>query len=316
MQLNKLFFIIILILIFFYIKKNYKFLMCKNCINQQIIGEKCARCEPDELFCSIKFKSREETLNELIYNKKSITRFGDGEFKIIFGINTGFQKFNYTLREKLLQVLNSNYSDLLVGIMQIYKNRHPYWIWWFKKYKLKLAKIINTNKTYYDAGITRFYNPVINRTNIYKYIKKFKIIWNNRNILIIEGDKTRVGFGNDLLNNSKSIKRVICPAVNAFNSYYKIIQYIKNLNIDKETLILISLGPTATILSYDIFKLGYQVIDFGHFDLQYEYYLRKLKTTIRIPNKYTNEVYGGNLNITPIKDPKYLSEITVIHKIY
>ncbi len=40
---------------------------------------------------------------------------------------------------------------------------------------------------------------------------------------IIEGEKSRLGIGNDLFNNSKSIKRIICPIINAFNAYDKII---------------------------------------------------------------------------------------------
>ena len=63
------------------------------------------------LFKSIKFISTEETLNELIDNKKSIARFGDGEFGIIFGNNIGFQKFDKKLKKKLLSVLNSNYFN-------------------------------------------------------------------------------------------------------------------------------------------------------------------------------------------------------------
>ena len=44
--------------------------------------------------------------------------------------------------------------------------------------------------------------------------------------------------------------------------------------MDKKNLILISLGPTATVLAYDLSKLGYQAIDIGHTDLEYELLLR------------------------------------------
>ena len=85
-----------------------------------------------------------------------------------------------------------------------------------------------------------------------------------------------------------------------------------NLNILTDTLILISLGPTATILVYDLIKFGFrnQVIDFGHFDIQYEYYLRNVTKKIKVPFKYVNEVRGGSENITPVTDVKYLNQIT------
>ena len=80
-------------------------------------------------------------------------------------------------------------------------------------------------------------------------------------------------------------------------------------------MILISLGPTATVLTYDLIESGIknQVIDFGHFDIQYEYYLRNAPKKIIIPYKYVNEVRGGKRNIKPINDSKYFSQI--IHHI-
>ena len=173
-----------------------------------------------------------------------------------------------------------------------------------------MVKIItNKHKKYYYAGITRFYHSKANRTMLLKYIDKFKKIWNNRNILIIEGKQTRLGIGNDLFNNSKSIKRIICPAENAFNAYEKILEYIKILNLDDDILILVSLGPTATVLAYDIFKLGKQVIDFGHFDLEYEYFLRNATKVMKIPFKYVNEAVGGNKNISQVTDQNYFNQI-------
>ena len=74
-------------------------------------------------------------------------------------------------------------------------------------------------------------------------------------------------------------------------------------------MILISLGPTATALTYDILNLGNQIIDFGHFDIQYEYYLRNVSKKVRIPYKYVNEVKGGDSNITSVTDNNYFKQI-------
>ena len=148
-----------------------------------------------------------------------------------------------------------------------------------------------------------------NRSEILNYVNNFKIIWDNRNILIIEGEKTRLGIGNDLFDNAKKIERITCPAEHAFNSYEKILNYIKKLKLDKDTLILISLGPTATVLTYDICDMGNQVIDFGHFDIEYELYLRNATEVIKIPNKYVNELNNGRNNISNITDKKYYDQI-------
>ena len=116
--------------------------------------------------------------------------------------------------------------------------------------------------------------------------------------MIIEGEQTRFGIGNDLLNNTKSIKRIICPVCDAFNSYNQILK--SALKFDKSVLILIALGPTASVLAYDLYKFNYQVIDVGHIDIQYEFFLRKVEHSIKIPYKYTSEARGGSVNITNI----------------
>ena len=58
-------------------------------------------------------------------------------------------------------------------------------------------------------------------------------------------------------------------------------------------MILLALGPTSTVLTYDLYKLGYQVIDVGHIDIEYEWFLRKAKKRIQIDNKYVNEALGN-----------------------
>ena len=304
-------FILILIfgIIFFYLKKNFLPYFCHNCIGVHNYDLKCYKCSSNLLFKSIKILSNEETLKELLDHRKSIARFGDGEFGIIFGNNLKFQNFNKTLKDKLLFILKENNPDLLVGLIPLYKNTDVFLNNWVKNNKFKLAKIINKHKIYYSTLITRFYDVYKSRSQIKNYVSKFKKIWYNRNILIIEGHQTRLGIGNDLFNNAKSIKRIICPVRNAFNVYKKILYYIKKMNLDKDTLILISLGPTATVLAHDLVKSGNQIIDFGHFDIQYEYYIRNCSKNTRIPYKYVNEVPGGSLNIANVSDINYFGQI-------
>ena len=283
--------ILILIRIEYYIYGYYK--LCLVCNNIYKTEHKCNNCKKKIIFKGLKILSDEETLNEIIRKNKSISRFGDGEFKIIFGYGIGFQDPNNTISERLLEVLKSNEKNLLIGLSIPYKkedleilkdNTRKYWIDFVNKYKFQITNLINKNKTYYSATISRFYMRYKKRKNIHIYIKTLRKIWNSKDILIIEGEKSRLGIGNDLFDNAKSIKRIICPAINAFNVYDKIIK--KVINFNEKRLILIALGPTATILAYDLNKLGYQSIDIGHVDIEYEWFLRKSTLRIPIENKY------------------------------
>ena len=88
-----------------------------------------------------------------------------------------------------------------------------------------------------------------------------------------------MGVNNDLFDNVKSIKRILCPIVNAFNIYEKILQ--EALKIKKNKLILLALGPTASVLAYDLYHAGYQVLDIGHMDIEYEWFLRNATQAIK-----------------------------------
>lgn len=93
-------------------------------------------------------------------------------------------------------------------------------------------------------------------------LKKIK---DDRDIVFIEGEFSRLGVGNDLFDNAKSIKRILAPVTNAYVCYDKIIQQAKLL--DKNVLILLALGATATCLAYDLCREGYQSIDIEHVDI-------------------------------------------------
>ena len=71
-------------------------------------NKKCLKCPLNVLFKGLKVFSEEETLNEIIINNKSIARYGDGEFCLIFGSSIRFQKYNKILSNRLIKVLNSN----------------------------------------------------------------------------------------------------------------------------------------------------------------------------------------------------------------
>ena len=69
--------------------------------------------ELDNLFIP-KILSNEETINYIIQNNASISRFGDGEFILINNGSIGFQKANKKLSERLTEILLSNDKAFLI----------------------------------------------------------------------------------------------------------------------------------------------------------------------------------------------------------
>lgn len=259
-------------------------------------------------------KDTPTTLQFINETRCSVSRYGDGEFDMIIGGCRGFQSYNKKLAIRLKDILQSDLPNHIVCLPYTLKctanqrgYAHYFWKNYFQTHYKDLQSILKPRKVYYDSLITRFYMDLEDKSICPQIISQLKNIWRNRNILLVEGALTSSGIGNDLYNNAKSLRRIICPPENAFEKYDKILKTVKD-NAQKNDLILISLGMTATVLAYDLAKEGYQAIDLGHLDVEYEWYLQKAEKKIRLQNRYVNEVNGGNI-VQRCNNPVYLSQI-------
>ncbi len=257
--------------------------------------------------------SFETTLNQVINNRVSLTRFGDGEIRLLNEEGIEFQQCDKVLTGRLKEILKNNYSGILVAVPDVFSRLHEYtsstkyfWRHHLDKYRKTWLKNIDPKKQYYNAFITRPYMAYTDKTNTGLLFKKIRKIWAKKDIVIIEGDKSRIGVANDLLSEANSVRRIICPAKNAFSVYEEILAEIKA--IPKSVLVLIALGPTATVLAFDLHQLGYQAIDIGHIDIEYEWFLMNAVAKIKIPTKYTNEAAGGDMP-EDLYDPNYEAQI-------
>lgn len=62
-------------------------------------------------------------------------------------------------------------------------------------------------------------------------------------------------------------------------------------------IVLLAIGLTATVLSYDLADNGFQVIDIGHLDVEYQWYLMQAKKKMPLENRTTvNEVSDSQFN--------------------
>lgn len=242
--------------------------------------------------------SFEETIDEIVTKKKSLARFGDGEIRMVLSSHEeiGFQKKNIQLSERLGEVLQSQIPNLLIGLPNTFgylpKNTIDSQIFWYgfnMLYAQKFIDMVNLKEKFGDTNITRFYMMYKDKEGktILPKIHLLKTLWNEQDILFVEGADTKLGIGNDLFENAKSIQRIICPSENAFEQYENILQQTKKYGHDK--LIIIALGPTATVLAYDLAKNNFWALDLGHIDIEYMWFLQKSKKKEAVTGKYVNE---------------------------
>lgn len=239
----------------------------------------------------------ESTLDILKKERKSLARFGDNEFGLMCGcVRTRYQDLDKKLESRLKEALESQVENLLIAIANNYGSLEMYTddaardirMYMTKTVRKEHMKLLDSNRQYYDAYLSRPYMIYRDKENAEKRFEKVKAIWDGEEVLVIEGEHTRFGVGNDLLENARSIQRIIVPDRNAFEKY----EEIKNAAYEygKDKLLLSILGPTATVLAYDLAKEGYWIIDIGQLDTEYGWFLEKVEKRCGLKYKRVSEV--------------------------
>ena len=246
-----------------------------------------------------KIHSVEETYEKIIADRCSLSRYGDGEFEIILGNRAVYQQEDRRLAERLKDILMSDLDGHIIAIADDYgtmeglrcENRNVIRKYMTEGKRCEHYALLDMDKEYFNAYISRPYviYPIEEKERAKKRFDALKRIWDKQEILFVEGDKTRMGVGNDLFSNADRVERIIAPNENAFRVYDEIYDAVIKYGHNK--LILIALGPTATVLAYDLARSGYWALDVGHLDLEYEWFL-KGKGYSYIPHKYNNELLG------------------------
>lgn len=265
-----------------------------------------------------KVKSTPETIDKILADRSSICRFGDGELIYISERRSlPFQKQDQRLRDYFIKILSSEHPKILVGLPIGYyslKNLKPeanlVWraiiSWTYPGVKKYLKK----DKIYYNASMTRLYMDYKDTSHSGAWFLKVRSIWNDRDIILIEGEKSRLGVGNDLFENALSVKRILGPAHHAFDQFDAILNFAKLQS--KQSLILIAMGPTAKPLAYELALDGFQAIDIGNLDVEYEWFLKGVTKKVKIEGKYTSEVVGGRI-VGEIVNEEYQNQIIKVY---
>ena len=258
--------------------------------------------------------SIEETIEVIKVKRVSFARFGDGEFLYIMDkLDLPFQRYDESLASTLREILKSDRISMMVGLPSGYHGLHNlkasgrlFWksqITWIYP---RLHKHLLRSRVYGNASMTRLYHEVEDKQQSIRYFELVQGLWDKREVVIVEGAQSRFGVGNDLLHRTQSIQRILAPPHHAYEVLPSILEVVKEQPTSK--LILVALGPAAKALVFKLTQIGFQAIDVGNLDIEYEWFLRGATEKMKIPGKYTSEAVGGRI-VDDIVDVKYLSEI-------
>lgn len=262
----------------------------------------------------------DETLDELLETEKSLVRFGDGEFNLINGNSIAYQEYQEDLAQEMREILlhaDDTENKVLICLPEIFEifkgsflqneDSEKFWKQVLDDYGIFFQETCRA-KVYGSTWISRPYIDNKDKSHAITQFEKIKSLFENKDILIVEGATTRSGVGNDLFNNVLSIKRIICPSHHAFSKVDAIQQAI--LDHASGRIILLMLGPTAKILAYRLSQLGYRALDLGHIDPEYEWMKMGAETKVQLKHKHTAE-FNFDQGIEFVEDEDYNSQIVV-----
>lgn len=210
------------------------------------------------------------TMRTVLEQKASLARFGDGELRLCLGINIPNQTADPVLAEKLRHVLVHTCAEkgFCVGIPDLMPGTQKYEDFpylhrvFMKKDFEPLYRSCPAEGPYYSSFVSR--NDLVHRGK--QYWDQFPAIHEGRHVVLVSGANRLNGY----LSNASAVTVVKCPVRNAFGEYARILaectevgRKLREEGRDDLVFILI-LGPTATVLAYDLHQLGYQAVDVGH----------------------------------------------------
>lgn len=258
--------------------------------------------------------STEEAVDKIVNQGCSLVRYGDGEFEIMAGKERSvFQSYSPELAGRLSEVIASQNEKLLIAIANNYGNLDVYTedsadgirLYMNDEVRKFHMSVLEKDRVYYDAYMFKSYFPYKNREDTGKRVMLVKRIWEQRDVVIVEGDKTRAGYGNDLFANARSLRRILCPTSNVFDKYEKVLDAVSK--VEKNCLMLIVLGAVSNLLVYDLMQKGYQAIDIGQIDMDYEWYRVGAEKRVPIPDRYVSQLPPAE--ISAVNDKEYLDQV-------
>ena len=274
--------------------------------------EKLGLAEPEERQISV--LSINQSLDYLLEKGASVVRFGDGEMDLVAGRSIVYQDFDPELSARLREIMSMESDerlmiclpDVFTGLERYSIDAQNFWSLNHLPHFLEKYKNICRAPWYGSTFISRPYIDLEDKTPSAGYFAKLKQLWQDKDLLIVEGLTSRSGVGNDLFDGAKSIKRIICPSRNAYSKLEAIKQAVRE-HADNR-LILTMLGPTAKVLVYELVQEGYRALDIGHIDSEYEWFQMGASHKVKLSHKHTAE-HNFDQDIEFRDDQAYDSQI-------
>ena len=214
----------------------------------------------------------------LLHSNNSFVRFGDLDIDLMQGISWPNQEASPELSQSLLTVLHNDLPNLFIGIYDgfSFQSRTPYWHqdWMLDhdQYRKFLLDHVSLDRDYLSTIMTSPF--VLNRNTSCIPVKliydTLRDIWRGKDVVILRGANGQV-YEHDVFDTAKTQKIIYAPGYQAWTAYEVLKQQL--LAENPNSLYLLSAGPVAKVLTFDLAKAGRRAIDLGHLAKDYNQYI-------------------------------------------
>lgn len=204
--------------------------------------------------------SNQLTIEKILDSDKSIIRLGDGEFKIMIGGSIYFQSFSLSLCRDLWKlVLNyKNNSNYILCVPDPIECKKKPFMW---------APYLLLDKFYFSRrSSAAYYNSFVFRGESGLPKKVYLDIFNKYSTAVICHSNNQVVQDFFRLNKFR-VRHVSLPPIDAYCSRHKIYNEIIKCAAEldyRDFIVMVSAGPTAKFLVYELSKVGIRALDVGH----------------------------------------------------
>lgn len=208
---------------------------------------------------------------------KSFIRTGDGEVKLMLGMDQPFQKYEKEVADRLIQLLEEPRDDIYVGINRHYfipliPQGNPYYYrrnaYDFRNFYMRHCAL---QAIYIDATFTS-YNCDADQKEIEYHYNCWREMFENRDIVVVCGQGILDKLEYDVFELAGTKKYIYGPSKHAWDQHDELIKRIRT-EISKDQLLVFILGMAGKAMIPELTDMGYVCWDVGHLAKYYNAYM-------------------------------------------
>lgn len=211
-------------------------------------------------------------------------RTGDGEIKLMMGLNQPFQKYEQEIADILKRSLSEYRHDMYIGInrnyfVPLYTHFRPdYYRRHAFEYRQFYKNYLNPEIQYIDATCTGYVLGQMPSAKYDEVFSRWRKLFAGRDIAIVCGKGILDKLEHDVFELAATKKLIEGPRINAWDEHRRLISEIEEI-VDKQTILVFILGMAGKAMIPELTDKGYMCWDVGHLAKYYNAYMMRLEGT-------------------------------------